>query len=273
MSSAFPDDPQRPFRRYLSKVPEVTAFFWLVELLAATAGEPVAYFFGTTLDLGLTVTTMLMITLLAVVLIVQVSIGRYLPWLYWLAVVLSSLTGTLVNGNLVDILDVPLKTATIVFAALLIGTFALWYAKERTLSIHTIDTPRREAFYWVTVFFAFAFGTAGGGLGGFPYGVVAAACAMLIAATGFAYRFLHLGAVLAFWIGYVVMQPLGISVGALLAQPSDAGGLGLGTTATSAVTVTAIVAVVAYLSVTHRDQPSLENATRHLANPGRERAA
>ena len=272
MRSAWEDDPQRPFRRYLSKVPEVTAFFWIVKLLVSAAGEPVTDLLSTTLGIGLTITTMLMSTLLAVVLLVQISVPRYVPWLYWLAVVLSGLAGTLLTDNLVDIFDVPPVGAAITFAGLLLGAFALWHATERTLSIHTVDTPRREAFYWLAVFFTFAFGTAAGGLGGFPYGVVALACATLLVGAGLAYRFLRLGGVLAFWSAFVVTQPLGIAIGELLAQPAGAGGLGLGAATTSAATLTAVVAAVAYLSASHRDQPSLDNATRHVTARGRERA-
>jgi uncharacterized membrane-anchored protein len=268
MSSAWPEEMQRPFRRYLSKVPEVTVLFWIIKILASTAGGPVADLLSSTLDLGLGITTMLVTTVLAVVLVVQVAAVRYVPWLYWLAVVLISIFGALVADNLVDILAVPLAAAAIALAVLLAGTFAVWRAVERTLSIHTIDTPSREAFYWLAAALTFALGTAAAGLGtgalGLGYGTVAVTCAVLIAAVAAGHRFLGLSGPVAFWIAYVLTQPLGVSLGDLLAQPADAGGRGLGVATTGAAVLAAIVAAVAWLSITHRDQPSLDNATRRI---------
>jgi uncharacterized membrane-anchored protein len=272
MTSPFEDDPQRPFRRYLSKVPEVTAYFWVLKILAAAAAAPVVDFLATTLGLGLAVTTMLMITMLAVLLVIQLAVPHYLPWLYGPAVVLTGLVGTLVRDNLVDILEVPLLAAAIGFAVLLLAVLGLWYAAERTLSIHTIDTPRREVFYWLAILLAFGLGTAAGGLGHFPYAVTALAATGLTVAIAVAYRFLRLGGVPAFWLAFVTTQPLGTTLGAYLAQPAEFGGRNLGASTTTVLTVTAIAVLIAYLSVTHRDQPSLDNATS-WAGPARRGSA
>jgi uncharacterized membrane-anchored protein len=178
---------------------------------------------------------------------------------YWLVVVLISIVGTLITDNLVDNLGVPLEVTTAVFAVALAGTFAVWYRNERTLSIHTIDTGRREAYYWLTILFTFALGTAAGDLVaeklGLGYAVALVSFAVLIAAVTTAHLRFGLNAVLAFWIAYVLTRPLGASLGDLLSQARTDGGLGLGTVVTSLVFLATILAVVVYLSVTRRDAP------------------
>ncbi|WP_225853512.1 hypothetical protein [Micromonospora sp. AMSO31t] len=243
-------------------MPEVTVFFWIIKILATTVGETFGDFLNVTLGLGLTLTTVVMSVLLAIVLVLQSRTARYVPTLYWLVVVLISIVGTLITDNLVDNVGVPLEVTTVVFAVLLAATFAVWYATEKTLSIHTIDTPRREAFYWLAILFTFALGTAAGDLAaealGLGYAVAAAIFTALIAAVWVAHRFIGLGAVVAFWTAYVLTRPLGASLGDLLARPGDEGGLGLGTVVTSLVFLLTIVAAVTYLSASKRDQPALD---------------
>jgi uncharacterized membrane-anchored protein len=133
-------------RTVLSKVPEVTIYFWIIKVMATTVGETAADFLNTTLKLGLTGTTCVMAALLAVVLVVQFRADRYVPWTYWLAVVLISVVGTLITDNLTDHFGVSLWVTSVLFAIALIVTFTVWFANERTLSIHSIYTRRREAF-------------------------------------------------------------------------------------------------------------------------------
>src|SRR3954451_3204589 len=140
-------------RRMLNKVPEITVFFWVIKVLCTTVGETFADNLNENLGLGLTNTSYLMAALLAVVLVFQFRARRYVPGIYWLAVVLISVVGTLVSDNLVDNLGVALETTTIAFSAALILVFASWYAVERTLSVHTIYTTRREGFYWLAILF------------------------------------------------------------------------------------------------------------------------
>src|SRR5690349_7040773 len=151
-------------RTMLNKVPEVTVFFWLIKVLATTVGETAADFLNEHVGLGLTGTSVVAGLLLVVVLGVQFGRDRYVPTVYWLAVVLISIVGTLITDNLTDNLGVSLIASTIAFGAALAATFATWYAVERTLSIHTIVTARREAFYWLAILFTFALGTAAGDL-------------------------------------------------------------------------------------------------------------
>ncbi|MDQ1545943.1 MAG: hypothetical protein QOH69_847 [Actinomycetota bacterium] len=240
-------------RRMLNKVPEVTAIFWIIKVLATTVGETAADFLGVNLNLGEAVTALVMSGVLAVVLVVQFRLRRYVPGVYWLAVVLISIVGTLVSDLLVDNLGVPLWATTVVFAVALAITFLVWFRVEKTLSIHSIHTTGREAFYWLAVLFTFALGTSAGDLLAeqlnlgylLSLGVFAGAIALV----GVAYSVFKLNAVLSFWIAYVLTRPLGASTGDLLSQSSKDGGLGLGTTSTSALFLSIILILVVVLSI------------------------
>lgn len=146
----------------LNKVPEVTLTFWLIKMMSTTVGETAADFLIFNLHLGLTVTSLLMGVLLIVTLLIQVRATGYAPWKYWLAVVLVSIFGTLVTDNLTDQVGVPLAISTSVFTVVLLATFRVWYAQEKTLSIRSIDTRKRELFYWAAILVTFALGTAAG---------------------------------------------------------------------------------------------------------------
>ena len=238
----------------LNKVPEVTLYFWIIKILCTTVGETAADFLNANLGLGLTNTTYLMGAFLVVVLFFQFIGRKYSPTIYWLAVVLLSVVGTLITDNLVDNFGIPLQATTIGFAVALGVTFGIWYASEKTLSIHTIYTTRREAFYWLAILFTFALGTAAGDLAAeqlrLGYLVSAFLFAALIAAVTVAYYGFKLNAVLAFWIAYILTRPLGASIGDYLSQPQDKGGLGLGTTNTSLLFLAVILALVVYLTLT-----------------------
>jgi uncharacterized membrane-anchored protein len=253
-----------------NKVPDVTVFFWIIKILAVTVGGTFADLLSDTLRLGLTLTTAAMSFALAVVLCFQFRIQRYVPALYWLVVVLAGIVGALFSDNLVDNVGVPLEATAIVFAVALAGTFATWYATERTLSIRAVDTPRREAYYWLAILFTFALGTAAGDLAAdrLGYGLVAGVFAALIALVTVAHLLFGLGAVLAFWIAYVLTRPFGAAVGDLLAQPHDQGGAALGTVVTSLVFLAVIAGIVIYLTRTRRDAPR-PDANRHPVEDAR----
>jgi uncharacterized membrane-anchored protein len=247
-------------RHMLNKVPEVTAFFWIIKVLATTVGETAADYLNETLGFGLTGTTLVMGGLLAVALVVQFRTRRYVPAAYWLAVVLISVFGTLITDNLTDGLGVPLPVTTAVFAAALLITFAGWFRSQGTLSIHSIVTARREAFYWLAILFTFALGTAAGDLAAeglsLGYSTAVLVFAALIALVAVAYR-LGAGAVFTFWLAYILTRPLGASLGDYLSQARADGGLGLGTVVTSGVFLATILALVIFLSVTRRDVTQL----------------
>jgi uncharacterized membrane-anchored protein len=241
----------------LNKVPEVTIYFWVIKVLATTVGETAADFLNTNLGLGLTGTSLVMAALLIVVLFFQFRTHRYVPGIYWLAVVLLSVVGTLITDNLTDNFGISLETTTAVFSVALAATFAAWYGCEKTLSIHTIYTTRREGFYWLAILFTFALGTAAGDLAAerfnLGYWISAIFFGGLIAIVAVAHLGFKLNAVLAFWIAYVLTRPLGASLGDYLSQPSDGGGLSLGTAVTSALFLVTILSLVTYLSITRKD--------------------
>ncbi|MHA7650830.1 COG4705 family protein [Mycobacterium sp. ML4] len=244
-------------RWILNKVPEVTLYFWIIKILATTVGETAADYLNVKLNLGLTGTTVVMGILLVIALVFQFRSTKYVPGLYWLAVVLISVVGTLITDNLVDNFGVPLQTTTIVFSIALLATFAGWYASEKTLSIHTIYTSRREIFYWLTILFTFALGTAAGDLVAerlrLGYPISALVFGALIALVATAHLVFRLNALPAFWAAYILTRPLGASLGDLLSQHRSNGGLGVGTTWTSAVFLLTIIGLVTYLAVSRKD--------------------
>jgi uncharacterized membrane-anchored protein len=244
-------------RRMLNKVPEVTIYFWVIKILCTTVGETASDYLASNVGLGLTNTTFITGALLIATLVFQFRARKYVPGIYWLGIVLISVVGTQITDNLTDNAGVSLVTTTIVFSAILAAVFGAWYLSERTLSIHTIYTTRREAFYWLTVLFTFALGTAAGDLTAERLNVGYAWSLVLFAGAIAAVAALHYGiglnAVLSFWVAYILTRPLGASTGDLLSQARHVGGLGLGTTLTSAIFLGAILVVVAYLSVTRKD--------------------
>ena len=240
------------------KVPVViTLYFWLIKIMATTVGETAADFLAVDLHFGLVATTAVMTALFLGVLAAQMRARRYVPWLYWLTVTLISVVGTLVTDNLTDQLGVPLPVSTALFAVALAATFVLWWASERSLSIHSIDTRKRETFYWAAILFTFALGTAGGDLAAerlqLGYVMSAALFGGAIALTAAAFYLLKASAVTTFWIAYILTRPLGATFGDWLSKPGSEGGLGLGTMGTSALFLAAIVLLVLYLTRTRRD--------------------
>ncbi len=245
-------------RPMINKVPEITVYFWIIKILCTTVGESAADYINSTLGFGLGKTTLLMSVLLVAALVAQFRLRGYVPGVYWTAVVLISVVGTLVTDNLTDGLHVSLIVSTIGFSTVLALTFLAWYRSEGTLSIHTIVTTRRETFYWLSVLFTFALGTAAGdlltdrlGLGLLTaVGIFAAAIAFIY----LAHRGFGLGPILSFWVAYVLTRPLGGSTGDYLSGARVDGGAGLGTLVTSLLFLAAIVATVAFLTVTKKDR-------------------
>jgi uncharacterized membrane-anchored protein len=252
----------------LNKVPEVTIFFWIIKIMATTVGETAADFLNTNLDLGLTNTTYIMGSLLLITLFFQFRMRRYVPGIYWFAVVLISVVGTLITDNLTDNLGISLVTTTIIFSVALLAIFLAWYACEKTLSIHGIHTTKREAFYWLAILFTFALGTAAGDLtaeridlGYWKSAVVFAGLIAAVTVTHYGlktilakeHRRQTSNAVLAFWLAYILTRPLGASLGDYLSLGRDDGGLALGTVGTSTIFLVTILGLVTYLTKTRRD--------------------
>jgi uncharacterized membrane-anchored protein len=257
----------RDLRNLLTKVPEVTLAFWVIKVLATTVGETFADFLAEKFGLGLTELTIIMGTGLAIALVFQFRARSYVPWMYWLSVVLISIVGTLITDKLVDDLGVSLWTCTIGFGAAMLITFAVWYSSEKTLSIHSIDTTKREAFYWLAILFTFALGTAAGDLLaeqlniGYLNSVLMFSA--MIAMVAIAWRYLNFNEIAAFWMVYILTRPLGASTGDSLSQAKADGGLGLGTTVTSFIFLGAIVALVIYLTALQRRHVPTEEFATH----------
>jgi len=244
-------------QQMLNKVPQVTIFFWIIKVLCTTVGETASDFLNVNLGFGLTGTAVVAGILLAIVLFVQFRSKKYIPAIYWLAIVLISIFGTLVTDIMTDAIGVPLELSTIVFSAALMLTFAIWYRSEKTLSMHSIVTSKREAFYWLAILFTFALGTAAGdlmaeslGLGYLVTGLIVVAVIVVVV---IAWR-MGLDDVLGFWVVYVMTRPLGASLGDYLTQPPKYSGLGLGATVTTAIFMASILFTVAFLSITKLDR-------------------
>ncbi|MFF2346986.1 hypothetical protein [Pseudarthrobacter sp. NPDC058119] len=266
--------------RMLSKVPEITVWFWVIKILCTTVGESFADFINVALGVGLVPTAIIFTVVLAVVLAAQIRLRRYVPAVYWLTVVVMSISGTLYTDLLTDQAGVPLWLSAVVFSAVLAVVFGIWYAKERTLSIHSIVSLPREAFYWLAVLVTFALGTALGDwtleLTGWGPG---SSILLPLALIGIVTALWRFGAdpVLAFWIAYILTRPLGANTGDWLGLAPDEGGLGLGTLTTSIVFLVAILVTVVYLSISKADiAQSTQGAsgpTPPAAAPARRRAA
>ncbi|WP_448956543.1 COG4705 family protein [Labrys neptuniae] len=247
----------------LNKVPAVTLIFWIIKILSTTVGETGADYLAVHVGLGTATTDLAMAALLVIALLLQLRARRYVPWIYWLTVVLVSIVGTQITDLLTDKLDVSLYASTLAFSCALMITFAVWYAIERTLSIHTIVTTRRELFYWTAILFTFALGTAAGDLAtealgmGFQLGVIVFGALIAVIAMSFA---LGANPVLTFWLAYILTRPLGASLGDLLSQSREYGGVGLGTIYTSIAFLAVIVALVAWITVSDNNGKRLRPA-------------
>ncbi|HZR96602.1 MAG TPA: hypothetical protein VFA56_12970 [Gaiellaceae bacterium] len=254
-------------RQMLNKVPEVTLYFWVIKVLCTTVGETASDYLSENVGLGLTKTTFITAGLLIVTLVFQFRLLRYVAGVYWTGIVLISVVGTQITDNLHDNHGVALTVETSLFGGLLAIAFLAWWLSERTLSIHTIYTTRREAFYWLVVLFTFALGTAGGDLIAERYSLGYTWALLLfvgaIALVAALHYGLHMNAVWSFWLAYILTRPLGASTGDLLSAARKDGGLGLGTTVTSFAFLGAILAVVTFLTITKRDVTEIEAESRH----------
>jgi uncharacterized membrane-anchored protein len=249
-----PPQPMPLAMRALRKVPEVTIYFWIIKLLSTAMGESTSDY------LVYHINPYIAVALggigLIVSLALQLWVRRYVAWIYWLAVVMVAIFGTMAADVTHIVLGIPYLISTVFFAVALAVIFVVWYASEKTLSIHSITTSRRELFYWATVMATFALGTAAGDmtavtlrLGYFSSGVL---FAVLFAVPALAYRLFGLNAIVAFWFAYIMTRPLGASFADWFGKPV-LGGLGLGDTKVALVLTVLIIGFVGYLTVTRKD--------------------
>ncbi|MET7495344.1 hypothetical protein [Streptomyces sp900116325] len=248
------DRPHFPARRMANKVPEVTVYFWIIKVLTTGMGETASDLLARLL--GPVPAVALGGLALAAALTVQFALRRYVAWAYWTAVVMVSVFGTMAADVLHVGLGVPYAVSAPAFLVVLAAVFVLWYASERTLSIHSIHTRRRETFYWAAVLATFALGTAAGDLTaavGFGYLGSVALFAAAICEPALTHRFGALNAVPAFWIAYIITRPLGASLADWMALGHARGGLGFGLAQVTLAWTIAIVGFVGNLAMSQRD--------------------
>lgn len=238
------------------RVPEVALVFWVVKLLSTAMGESTSDMLVNS-SLGAPVAVVLGFIAFLAALFIQFKQARYRAWSYWLAVCGVGVFGTMAADVMHVVLHVPYTASSIFYALLLAAVFISWSRTENTLSIHSIDTPRREAFYWAAVVATFAMGTALGDftantlkLGYLPSAVLFAV-AILIPLIG--WRVLHWNTVFCFWAAYVITRPLGASIADGLGKPKNVSGMGIGDGPVAGVLVALIIILVAYLTVTKSD--------------------
>src|SRR5690348_1931112 len=251
----------------LKKVPELTVYFWIVKVLTTGMGETTSDYFVHTYDPYVVVVVAALV--LVVVVLVQLALRGYNAWAYWLAVSMVAVFGTMAAGIVHVYMGVPYQWSASLYAAGTVVIFVLWWWSERTLSVHSIYTRRREAFYWAAVLATFAMGTAVGDmtavtfrLGFFASGILFLA---IFAIPGIAYWLIGLNEIVAFWFAYIITRPLGASFADWLAVPPSQGGLNLGKGPVSIALWVLIIGFVAYLAITHRDVARESDRPRELS--------
>lgn len=265
------DTSSRPHARYLfAKVPEIVILFWIIKVITTALGESTSDFLVSHMDPYVAVMGGFVAFLLAMVL--QFTVRKYLPWVYWLAALMVAVFGTMVADSAHVALGVPYRYTALSFAVILAIIFVLWYASEKTLSIHSIDSFRRELFYWMTVFATFTLGTATGDLTatsfGWGYlnsglifggviGTIALSYFVVRAMVGADHKFLARYTIFAFWFAYIITRPLGASFADWMSKPPSITGLGWGDGTTSIVLLIPLVLLVGYLQMTHRGAEAL----------------
>lgn len=243
-------------RELLRKVPEVTIFFWIIKLLTTALGESTSDYLVNHYDPYLVVIAGFVgfITILAI----QFSTRRYVPWVYWLTIVMVAIFGTMAADVMHVALGVPCVVSTVIFALMLAVIFILWHKTEGSLSIHSITTTRREFFYWATVSATFALGTSAGDLLAYSahLGFLAAGIVFIaiFAIPALGYWLLKFNAIFAFWFAYILTRPIGASFADWTGKAPTFGGLGWGDGAVSAILALLILVLVGYLQITHKDQ-------------------
>ena len=241
-------------QKAILRVPEVTIVFWIIKTLSTTVGETGADFLASNLGFGMPMVAIIASGLMAALLVIQFTkLKRYVPFNYWSIVLLMSIVGTLITDILVDTAGVSLVTLSIVFSIAMIFGFFIWYKQEGTLSIHSVDTTKRESYYWLIILIAFALGTGAGDLISERlaqgYGVAVLAFGGLIALVAIAYYAFKISSVLAFWLVFILTRPLGASLGDFLTKPATEGGLDVSMVVVNGLFISIILGLVIHLTL------------------------
>ncbi len=241
-------------QQLLNRVAGVDILFWVIKIISTTVGESSADFFGAHFGAAAGVVAFL---LLAVSIVLQIRFKRYVPWMYWTVIVLVAVFGTMFADTL-HFLGVPLIVTSLGFLGLLLAMLGVWYGYEKTLDVHAIYTNRREVFYWLVIFFTFALGTAAGDLfaGTLKLGYLDATLVFgaIIVIVPLALYLLKINSIALFWITYILTRPFGASGADLLGKPTQYGGLGLGDGTTCILTLAIVIALVVWLTLTHKKE-------------------
>lgn len=249
-------------RPLMQKVPEVTVFFWIIKLLSTGMGETTSDFLVKHINpyVGVVIGGIGFVIALSL----QFAVRRYIPWVYWLAVVMVAVFGTMVADVLHVELGVPYLVSSTLFFVGLIVIFVIWYRTEKTLSVHSINTRRREFFYWATVIATFALGTATGDMTAYTLGLGFFASGLLFVAVfaipAIGYWLFGLNEIVAFWFAYIITRPIGASFADWLGRPTNESGVGVGTGQISLILAVFIAILVGYLTI--RDTASGKNIPR-----------
>jgi uncharacterized membrane-anchored protein len=249
--------PPRTSRQMLMKVPEITLLFWVAKLATTAFGEAFSDFIFFNDSIGQHPAILMGLGLLVACLVVQFTTRRYVPWVYWVAVTAVSIFGTMSADFLNKDLGMPLYASTLLLLGLQAAVFTAWYVTQRTLDVHSTTTHLRELFYWLTVIFTFALGTAAGDFVADTLGLGTLASTfvflVLILVPAVGYQRLRLNEVAAFWFAYTMTRPLGASIADWLGVPAPYGdGLQLGTGVMSAVFGLLLLGVIAVVGTKWR---------------------
>ncbi|CAH0537123.1 COG4705 family protein [Vibrio marisflavi] len=241
----------------LNKVANITIFFWIIKIISTTAGESTSDFLGEHLGTATFITLFLLLAGLIASVFIQIRYKRYVPWMYWTVIVLIAVFGTML-ADTIHFVGVPFILTTSGFLVLLLAALAIWHRSENSLDMHTINTPRREIFYWAVIFLTFCFGTAAGDwvANGLHLGFLDAAIFFGVAMLAIPAVLYALGvnSIALFWISYILTRPFGAAGADLLGKPTKIGGFGLGDGTTSVISLIAIVVLVALLTVADRQE-------------------
>lgn len=239
----------------LRKVPQITALFWVIKLLTTAMGESTSDFLVFHFNPYAAVIAGFVV--FAVVLWLQFKANQYIPWLYWLTVLMVAIFGTMAADVIHVVLGVPYLVTTVTFAVVLAVIFFLWQKTEGTLSIHSITTSRREVFYWATVLATFALGTAAGDLAAYTFNLGFFSAGILFAIVfvipGIGHRWFKWNSVFSFWFAYILTRPLGASFADWTGKTQHVGGLGWGDGPVAGVLALLLIILVGYLQMTHQD--------------------
>lgn len=246
-------------QKAILRVPEVILVFWVIKTLSTTVGETGADFLASNLGFGMPVVVIIASGMMAALLFMQFNkLKRYVPFNYWSIVILMSIVGTLITDILVDSAGISLVTLSIVFSIAMILGFFIWHKQEGTLSIHSVDTTKREAYYWLIILLAFALGTGVGDLISERlaqgYGVAVMVFGGLIALVAIAYYVFKISGVLAFWLVFILTRPLGASLGDFLTKPAIEGGMGIGMMMINGLFFSVILGLVVYLTMKQKKE-------------------